>query len=65
MSGWEINERWLAFTSIVLAPILLAMGKQPMDQHHVSGGRNGFGAGRAAEGRRERQRQEEWKPDGG
>src|SRR6266566_1498133 len=24
-SGWEISERWLAFTSMVLAPIRLAM----------------------------------------
>src|SRR5258708_38415031 len=24
-SGWEISERWLAFTSMVLAPIPLAM----------------------------------------
>ena len=24
-SGWEISERWLAFTSIVLAPMRLAM----------------------------------------
>jgi hypothetical protein len=26
-SGWEISERWLAFTSIVLAPIRLAMNR--------------------------------------
>ena len=24
-SGWEISERWLAFTSMVLAPMRLAM----------------------------------------
>src|SRR5580698_7239105 len=26
-SGWEISERWLAFTSIVFAPIRLAMNR--------------------------------------
>ncbi len=26
-SGWEINDRWLDFTSMVLAPIRLAMNR--------------------------------------